>query len=121
MLKGFKEFITKGNIIDLSVAFVIGAAFVELVGSFTDSLIRPLINLVLGGGVDGGIIWIDGQKFNFGAVINAAITFLITAAVVYFAVVVPYNKWRGRHPSTEEAQVTNEEKMVQLLEEIARR
>ncbi|MFI5043848.1 MAG: MscL family protein [Acidimicrobiales bacterium] len=121
MLKGFKEFITKGNIIDLAVAFVIGIAFAGLVSVFTSSLIEPLINLILGGGVDGGTIEVNGQVFDFGAVINAAINFIITAAVLYFAVVAPYNAYRNRRTTAEQADMSNEEKMINLLEQIARK
>ena len=121
MLKGFKEFITKGNIIDLAVAFVIGIAFAGLVSVFTSSLIEPLINLILGGGVDGGTIEVNGQVFDFGAVINAAINFVITAAVLYFAVVAPYNAYRNRRTTAEQADMSNEEKMINLLEQIARK
>ena len=54
MLKGFRDFITRGNVIDLAVAVVIGGAFTALVAVFTRSLIQPMINLAMGGGVDGG-------------------------------------------------------------------
>jgi large conductance mechanosensitive channel len=120
VLKGFKEFITKGNIVELAVAFVIGVAFADLVKIFTDSLIQPLINLVLGGGVDGGKVYINDQEFNFGAVINAAITFIITAAVLYFVVVAPYNAFRNRR-KIDESEMSNDEKMIGLLEQIARK
>lgn len=96
MLKGFREFITRGNVIDLAVAVVIGAAFTALVASFTDNLIKPLIGLVLGGGVTAGAFEINGQVFNITNIVNAIITFLITAAVVYFVFVVPMNKFRER-------------------------
>ena len=92
MLKGFRDFILRGNIVDLAVAVVIGTAFTALVSAVTGSLLQPLINLFLGGGTSGGIVYVDEQPFNFGAVINAAITFLITAAVVYFLVVLPTKK-----------------------------
>jgi large conductance mechanosensitive channel len=89
MLKGFRDFILRGNVIDLAVAVVVGTAFTALVTSVTNGLLKPLINLFLGGGTKGGMLIVDGQTFDFGAVINAAITFVITAAVVYFLVVLP--------------------------------
>ena len=92
MIKGFKEFLLRGNVIDLAVAFVIGVAFTAVVTSFSDNLIKPLVNLFLGGGVTGGTFEIDGQVFNIGALINAVINFLITAAVVYFVFVHPMNR-----------------------------
>ena len=92
MFKGFKEFIMRGNIVDLAIAVVLGVAFAALVTAVTDALIKPLIGLFLGGGTRGGTFSVRGQVFNVGAVITAVITFLITAAVVYFLVVVPMKK-----------------------------
>ncbi len=122
MLEGFKKFILKGNAIDLAVGVVIGAAFGAIVSTFTTSLIQPLINEVLGGGVNGGKVELsDGNFLDFGAVFNAIITFLITAAVVYFVFVLPMNKLQERRARqlNEPSELTNEEKMVQLLEQIA--
>lgn len=103
MLKGFRDFILRGNVIDLAIAFVIGAAFNSLVKSVTDSLLQPLINIFLGGGVDGGTWKTHGQTFDFGAVINAVLAFLITAAVVYFFVLVPTQRILTRLQRGEEA------------------
>jgi large conductance mechanosensitive channel len=91
MLGGFKKFLLRGNIVDLAVGVAIGAAFNALVGSFGNSFIKPLLGLVLGGGVKGGQYTINGQVFDVGGFINAVITFLITAAVLYFGVVAPLN------------------------------
>lgn len=92
MLKGFKDFLFRGNIVDLAVAVVIGTAFTALVGSFTKSFLEPLIGLIGGGGVDGGTAVVNGQSFTWGAFVNAIITFVLTAAVVYFIVVLPMKK-----------------------------
>src|SRR3954462_2686314 len=92
MLKGFKDFVLRGNIVDLAVAVVIGTAFTALVASFTTSFLQPLIGLVGGGGVDGGELVVNDQHFTWGTFINAVITFLLTAAVVYFVVVLPMKK-----------------------------
>ncbi len=122
MIEGFKKFILKGNAIDLAVGVVIGAAFGAIVTSFTTNLIQPIINEVLGGGVEGGTIELSpGNVMNFGAVLNAIITFLITAAVVYFVFVLPMNKLQERRDRQldEPTDLSNEEKMVQLLEQIA--
>jgi large conductance mechanosensitive channel len=92
MLKGFRDFLLRGNVIDLAIAVVIGTAFTEVVATVTGSILRPLINIFLGGGVSGGkVIWRE-QVFDFGAVINAALTFVIIAAVVYFLVVLPMRR-----------------------------
>ena len=102
MLKGFKDFLLRGNVVDLAVAVVIGAAFTALVASFTASFLKPLIGLVSGGGVNGGTKIVNGQAFTYGAFINALITFVITAAVVYFAVVVPMKAIMERRKRGEE-------------------
>ena len=121
MIKGFKEFIMRGNVIDLAVGVVIGAAFGALVSQLTKSFIEPVIKLIGGGGELGGTFTVDGVVFDYGAFINAAITFLLTAAAVYFIVVLPYNTLRERRSRGQETEVepTNEEKMVALLEQIA--
>ena len=96
MLKGFKDFLLRGNVVDLAVAVVIGTAFTALVTSFTKSFLEPLIGLIGGGGVDGGTATVNGQSFTWGAFINAVITFVLTAAVVYFIIVVPMKKLMER-------------------------
>ncbi len=96
MLKGFRDFLLRGNVVDLAVAVVIGTAFTALVTAFTRALLQPLINIFLGGGVRGGKLSWMGQVFDFGAVINALITFIIIAAVVYFLVVVPVRRLSQR-------------------------
>ena len=102
MLKGFKDFLLRGNVVDLAVAVVIGAAFTAVVSSFTSSFLEPLIGLVGGGGVDGGTFVVDGQAFTWGSFVNQVITFVLTAAVVYFVVVVPMKKLVERRARGEE-------------------
>jgi large conductance mechanosensitive channel len=94
MLKGFKEFALRGNVVDLAVAFVVGAAFATLVAAFGDALIQPIVGIVLGGGIDAGSITIRDQVVDFTVLINAVITFFITMAVLYFVFVVPMNKMK---------------------------
>ena len=100
MLKGFKEFLARGNIVDLSVAVVIGTAFTGLVTKFTDSIIEPLISRIgAGGESDYGILRIGiggGQTIDLNVLLSAAINFILVAAVVYFLVVVPYNRLRKK-------------------------
>ncbi|PRZ41218.1 large conductance mechanosensitive channel [Antricoccus suffuscus] len=95
-MKGFKDFIMRGNVVDLAVAVVIGTAFTALVTSFTDSFINPLIGLIGGGGKVGGEFVVNGQHFTYGAFITAIITFLLVAAVVYFVIVLPMKKIQDR-------------------------
>ena len=89
MIKGFKDFLLRGNVVDLAVAVVIGTAFTLLVGQFTASFLEPLLGLLGGGGLNGGTFTINGQVFDWAAFVNAVITFALTAAVVYFVVVLP--------------------------------
>jgi large conductance mechanosensitive channel len=96
MLKGFKEFVLRGNVIELAVAVAIGTAFTAVVNQFGDSFIEPLVALIGGGGEAGGTFTIGGQVFDYGAFINALIFFLLTAVVIYFAVVAPYNAFEER-------------------------
>ena len=103
MLKGFKDFLLRGNVVDLAVAVVIGAAFTAVVTSFTTSFLQPLIGLVGGGGVTGGTTIVDGQQFTWGAFLNQLITFVLTAAVIYFVVVVPMKIVVERRKRGEEA------------------
>lgn len=118
MIKGFKDFLMRGNVIDLAVAVVIGAAFTALVASVTDNLIKPIIGLVLGGGVEAGVLTINGQTINFTAMINAVITFVITAAVVYFVFVMPMNKFKDKFGKTPEEEAADEDEELALLREI---
>ncbi|MHA2788465.1 large conductance mechanosensitive channel protein MscL [Corynebacterium sp. S7] len=96
MLKGFKEFIMRGNVIDLAVGVVIGAAFTAVVTAFSTYIINPLISALGGADFSGlGIHVIQGNEatfVDFGAVITAFINFILVAAVVYFAIVMPMNK-----------------------------
>jgi large conductance mechanosensitive channel len=93
MLKGFRDFILRGNIVDLAIAVVIGLAFNGLISKLTDDFIKPLIALIGGGkGVGAGSFTVRGVHFLWADFINAIINFVIIAAVLYFLVVVPMNK-----------------------------
>jgi large conductance mechanosensitive channel len=96
-VKGFRDFILRGNVVDLAIAVAIGAAFVALIDQFGKSFIQPMVKVFSGGGVSGGTFVISKQTFDYGAMINAIITFLITAAVIYFFIVVPVNKLMERY------------------------
>jgi large conductance mechanosensitive channel len=102
VLKGFKDFLLRGNVVELAVAVVIGAAFTAVVTAFTASFLTPLIALFTGGGGVGGTFTIDGQTFDYGAFVSQVITFVITAAVVYFLVVVPMKKIAERRARGQE-------------------
>jgi len=121
MIKGFRDFILRGNVIDLAVAVVIGAAFTALVAAVTANLIQPVLNAF--GGVDTGSIgfYIDSAKpesyVNISAIIGAIITFLITALVVYFVFVAPMKKildMAARKKQPIKADPTEVELLVQI-------
>jgi len=93
MFKGFKEFILKGNVVDLAIGIVIGVSFGNVVTALVKDLITPLIGAI-GGTPDFSFIsfTINHSKFMIGDFLNALLSFLINAAVVYFFVVLPMNK-----------------------------
>jgi large conductance mechanosensitive channel len=103
MIKGFKDFLLRGNVVDLAVAVVIGAAFTAVVNAFVTSFLTPLIGLVSGGGTLGGKLVVSDQTFRWGAFLSQLIAFVLTAAVVYFVVVVPMKKLIERRSRGEEA------------------
>jgi large conductance mechanosensitive channel len=97
-MKGFKEFLLRGNVIDLAVAVVIGAAFTAIVSTIVNALINPLIGAVFNASSLDQALKVkiptvsgEGATLYFGAIIGAVINFVIVAAVVYFALVVPVN------------------------------
>jgi large conductance mechanosensitive channel len=97
-LGGFRKFLVRGNVVDLAVGIVIGAAFTSVVTALVENVITPLIGVF--GGVPDVADWgftVAGQQILYGAVINALITFLITAFVIYFLVVLPVNKLMDRY------------------------
>jgi large conductance mechanosensitive channel len=100
MLKGFKEFLMRGNVLDLAIAVVIGTAFATVVKTVVDNLVNPLV-ASLGGSNVTGLTWqiVKGNQasiINFAAIINAFVVFFLTAAVVYFVLVVPMKKIQDR-------------------------
>lgn len=121
MLKGFKDFVLRGNVVDLAVAVVIGTAFGTVVTAFTAKIIQPLINAMTPASSAGlGFTIIPGKESTYvdlAAVITAAINFVLVAAVVYFAVVLPLNTIKERRKRGEEAGPA-EPTDVELLAEI---
>lgn len=97
MLKGFKEFILRGNVVDLAVAVVIGAAFGTIVAALVKDIITPII-AAIGGQPDFSKLTftIHDSTFRYGDFINAVISFVIIAAAIYFIVVLPLNRYAER-------------------------
>ncbi len=97
MLREFRAFILRGNLVDLAVAVVIGTAFTAVVNAFVEDLVTPLIAAVGGERDFGGLAFtINGSRFAYGDFLNAAVTFVIVAAVVFFLVVKPVNALLAR-------------------------
>jgi large conductance mechanosensitive channel len=112
ILKEFKEFISKGNLIDIAVGFVLGTAFAGVIKSFVDNILMPVIAIPFGKpNFDQALILtINGAEIRIGAFLTVFVTFLLTALVL-FLVVKAYNKFRRDAPT----EVTNE---VNLLKDI---
>ena len=92
-MKGFRDFVLRGNIVDLAVAVIIGVAFGRVVDSFTKSMINPLIGAAGGRPNLSGLTFDVGEAtFRYGSFLTEVISFLITAAVVYFFVVLPVQR-----------------------------
>lgn len=92
MLSGFKQFILRGNVVDMAVGVVVGAAFATVVSAFTKDLLTPLIAAIVGKPDFSAILFtVNGSVFAIGDFINALISFLLVAVAVYFFVVVPVN------------------------------
>ncbi|MCY9785926.1 MscL family protein [Nocardiopsis sp. EMB25] len=103
-MEGFKKFLLQGNLVQLAVAVVIGAVFANLITAFTEGFITPLIGIFGGIPTFGDLYFeINGSRFMYGAFVDALISFLITAAILYFFVVMPVGKLLERFEKAEEA------------------
>lgn len=120
MLKGFKEFIMRGNVVDLAVAVIVGAAFSQIVNSMVGDVLTPLIGWIFGRPDFSGFFV---GPVAMGKFINAVVNFLIVAGVIYFAIVLPMRKiqeLKDRKKAQEEAAAPAPEPSaeVKLLSEI---
>ncbi|QLQ38823.1 large conductance mechanosensitive channel protein MscL [Micromonospora robiginosa] len=124
MLKGFKDFIMRGNVVDLAVGVVIGAAFTGVVTQLTKSFLEPLVRVVIvlitgnKNGLTGSTPMFRGVAFDWVAFVNAVITFALTAAALYFLVVYPMNRLAERRKRGEEPPPSAPSEEVKLLTEI---
>jgi large conductance mechanosensitive channel len=119
VLRGFQDFLLRGNVMKLAVAVVIGEAFTQVVTSFTDSIVKPVIAVAGSTNVQGFGLYLNPAKpatfLNLSTAINAVITFFITAAVVYFVFVLPLQKIQERRSK---GRTTTETTELELLAEI---
>ena len=116
MIKEFRDFLMRGNLIELAVAFVMGLAFAALITSFVDDLIMPIVAMIIGKpSFDDLTFTINDAVFRYGSFLTAAITFVSTAAAVFFFVVKPANALEARFTPAEEAAISDEERRHQEL------
>ncbi len=119
MLSGFKQFILRGNVVDMAVGVVVGAAFATVVSAFTKDLLTPLIAAIVGQPDFSAIAFtIHGSKFLIGDFINAAVSFLLVAAAVYFFVVTPVNMLIARMHRSDAPASPSTKKCTECLSEI---
>jgi len=111
MIKEFRDFLMRGNLVELAVAFVMGLAFAALIGSFVDDLIMPIIAMIIGKPDFSDLTFtLNDAVFRYGAFITACITFISTAAAIFFFVVKPMNALQARFAKAEDEVVSDEER-----------
>ena len=116
MIKEFRDFLMRGNLVELAVAFVMGLAFAALINSFVNDLIMPIVAMIIGKPDFSGLTFtINDAVFRYGAFITAAITFVSTAAAIFFFVVKPLNVLTARTRKPDEEVVSDEERRHQEL------
>ena len=116
MLDDFKRFLFRGNVIDLAVAVIIGAAFTAIVAAIVEGLITPLVGMIFSEDFSEMTFVVNGSTFNYGIVINAVIYFVSVAAVVFFFIVKPVQAVNARRAVGEEPAALSDEAV--LLTEI---
>jgi large conductance mechanosensitive channel len=118
MLKGFRDFLMRGNVLDLAVAVVMGTAFTAVVTSVTKGVLEPLLAVLGGNSQLGlGVQLIRGKPSTFvgiGSIISAAIDFVLVAAVLYFALILPMNTLKKRFSRPVEKKATQEELLAEI-------
>ncbi len=124
MLKGFKDFLMRGNVVDLAVGIAIGVAFTTLVAAFGDNFVKPVVASIGGGDAESrgfGFHITDSEAtfVDIGGIVNALIVFVVTMAVIYFAIVIPVQKLQAMRrpgPGADEPEAVPED--TALLREI---
>lgn len=120
MLKGFKEFISRGNVIELAVGVIIGNAFKDIVDSLVKNVINPLIGMIFGKPDFSNVLIFafNGSELKFGVLLTAVINFLLTAFALYFFLVLPMNALAKRTKKAEDEAPKEASDEVKLLTEI---
>lgn len=116
MIKEFRDFLMRGNLIELAVAFVMGLAFATLVGSFVSTFVIPIVDMIIGEPDLSSLTFtVNDAVFAYGAFITAAITFFAIAGAIFFFVVKPMNALMGRLQKPGEEAISDEERRHQEL------
>jgi large conductance mechanosensitive channel len=119
MFKGFREFVLRGNVVDMAVGVVIGAAFGTIVTAFVKDLLTPLIAALVGKPDFSAYVFeINGSKFLYGDFFNAVIAFLLIAAAVYYFVVLPVNALMARMKKQEAPAAPDKKQCPECLSDI---
>ena len=118
MLKGFRDFISRGNVIDLAVGVIIGAAFGSIVNSLVADVITPLIGMIFG---TPDFSAIHAGPIMLGKFINAIVSFLLVAIGLYFFIVVPFNKMKKESPPPTAPSLTVTEQMLTEIRDLLAR
>ena len=119
MMSGFRQFVLRGNVIDLSVAVVIGGAFGAVVAALVKDLLTPLIGAIVGAPDFSALVFtVNGSKFLIGDFINAVVSFLLVAAAVYYVIVVPINALNARRNRGEAPPDPTTKKCPECLSEV---
>ena len=116
MLREFRDFLMKGNVVELAIAFVMGVAFAAVVNSFVNDLVMPVIAMIIGKPDFSDLTFtINDAVFRYGSFITAVITFIAIAAAVFFFVVKPMDAIKQHMTRAEEATISDEERRHQEL------
>lgn len=127
MIKGFKEFIMRGNVMDLAVAVVIGAAFGAVITAIVNGLINPIIAAIFGKPDLTGVMnfTINDAQFSIGLILQAVFNFLAVAAAIYFLIVMPMNKLAERRARGQEVEpdplTMDQQLLTEIRDQLARR
>ena len=120
MLKGFKDFVLRGNVVDLAVAVVVGAAFTLVVNALVEGIINPLIAALFGRPDLSrvGTFTVNDAEFSLGLVLDAVVNLLLVAAAIYFLIVTPVNRLMAMRKRGEEPEVASPSEDIVLLQQI---
>ncbi len=122
MIQGFRDFLTKGNLIDIAVGFIMGAAFTALTVSFTEDIVTPLIAIPFGEPNFDSLTWtINDSVIAYGSFLTAAVAFLLTALAVYLFIVRPINAYRTRQETDEEDTPSEIDLLTDIRDSLANR